>query len=211
MRLKKKIIGLLIILVLTFIYCVPVFASQANQLRIYLEKIGVPGTQTGNVIEYLQKVDITDAQYQSIMLKIDETAALVSGVQDITKLSAETEAKIQKNITDAFSILGLSSTFSAGADGNVTINIKDSNGITILTMDSKGADNFLTDFDITVLKEVVTASHELSKSEVFQPVSGSEMTKTATNYGNYILFGAGLILASGLWIVGVSIKKTQRC
>lgn len=208
MSLKKKIFSLITFLSLTLVFTMPVFASNADDLAAALKAIGVPNSQTGNILEYLQKVNITDQNYNDLLTKIDETTVLLNGSTDITSLDATTEAKVEKNIADASSILGLTASFSNNANGNVTLNLKDGSNTTIVSMDSQGADSFLTSFEPNKVKSVIAVSEQVSKS-TFQPTSGT-MVQTGTNYGNYFALGVILILISCLWIVAsVNNKKSK--
>ncbi|MBC8059386.1 MAG: hypothetical protein H7Y18_01840 [Clostridiaceae bacterium] len=212
MKLKKKILSLLTLFAFTFLFCLPVYATPVNDIKAYLENLGVPESQCGNIIEYLQKVNISDSNYQSILAKIDSTVLLLKGSKDITSLDITTETQIEKNMTEAFSILGLSATFSSGSDGNIIINVKDSSGTSMLSMDSQGTNDFLTNFDGNVLKTTITSARQFSNNAdkgKFDPVSGI-MKATATNNGNYILLGISLIIISSIWILRSAVTKRQK-
>lgn len=208
MKHSKKILSLLVFITLILSLCVPVMAAPVDELKAALTKIGVPQNQVANVVDYLQKVKITDSQYQSLMTKIDETSAILNGKTDITALSDADTLLFEGKIAEAAQLIGLKATFSNGQDGNIILDVKDSKNTIIFSMDSMAADNFLKSYSAAEVKSIITKAQEITKSTTFSPVNG-DMKQTGTNYGSMLVIGLTLVVTSFAWIT--INKRVQKC
>ena len=57
--------------------------AAATKLQEKLRALGVADTYIGATVEYLQRVQITDAQLQAVNAKIDEAKALIGNETDL--------------------------------------------------------------------------------------------------------------------------------
>ena len=210
MKLNKKIVCVFTFIFLVFTYCIPVFAAPVNDLKSSLINLGVPQDQVGNVIEYIEKTNISGDKFQAIQNDIDVTTASLKGTKDLTSLDDATATKVEQNITNGFKELGLTAAFTTSDQtGDVTLVVKETNGTVLLTMDSLATNNILTNFDASKITETLNLSKEANKAGTFQPTTGTEMRQTGTNYGNFIMIGIFMILISAIWI---SVdRKLEKC
>lgn len=132
---KKVLKVISMTLLMTFMLSKLSFATNltpAQQLQQRLINLGIPNTYIGNVIEYLQKIKITEDQFNSINAKIDEAVSLTNGVTDISIVDEEVKSKIKNLASESASILGLRLTFGKDSKGITTATLSDANGNNIL-------------------------------------------------------------------------------
>ena len=207
---KKVLKVISMTLLMTFMLSKLSFATNltpAQQLQQRLINLGVPNTYIGNVIEYLQKIKITEDQFNSINAKIDEAVSLTNGVTDISIVDEEVKSKIKNLASESASILGLRLTFGKDSKGITTATLSDANGNNILSLNTFNVIDLVQNIDINEIKEIVTIITEFSNNSEknkFDPISG-ELNKTGTNVGNVRATGFGLIALSG--VVFVTSKR----
>lgn len=203
----KKITPLFLALVFVFSSVLTVFANPVDDIKAALEKAGV--SQTSKLIEYLQKVKITDTQAKEAIAKIDHAKTVIGGTTDLTKLSAENKTLIKNDILAATKSIGITASFDKNAEGKTMVVISDMDNKVLTTIDSKSANAVITNFDATAieaLKNAITQSASFSNNPdkaKFSAVDGATMKHTATNFGNMMVAGSGLIAASlAIFVVG---------
>ena len=177
--------------------------AAAKKLQEKLRSLGVADTYIGATVEYLQKVKITDAQLQAVNAKIDEAKGLIGSETDLSKLDSATKDSIKGLAQEAGSTLGLKVSFGK----NNTATVTDVNGKTVLSLKSSDLSSVVKNFSVSDIVDVVKKAAEFSNSSdknKFTPVSGS-LNKTATNTGNVIVVGLGLVTLAGALFV--SSKK----
>ena len=199
-----KIFAMTLVMALTVTTMAFADNAAATKLQEKLRALGVADTYIGATVEYLQKVQITDDQLQAVNAKIDEAKALIGNETDLSKLDKETKESIKGLAQEAASTLGLKVSFGKNANGKTTATVTDANGKTILSLSSTDLSGVVKNFSVSDIVDVVKIAAEFSNSadkNKFTPVSGS-LNKTATNTGNVMAAGLGLIALAGALFVG---------
>ena len=210
---KRMVRTIALTLMTVLIISTSVFATgitPAQQLQQKLIQLGVPNTYIGNVVEYLQKIEITQEQADSILSKIDDAVILLDGKTDITTIDDVTKNAIKEMAVEAASVVGLRLTFGKDAKGVTTAILNDVNGKVILSLDTYNVIELLQDVDMTLIKEVFEVVVEFSNNpdkSKFDSISG-ELNNTGTNLGAVMVAGFGLIGLSGITFAGA--KKAFR-
>ena len=205
-KMKKAFKTLAMTLVMALTVTTMAFADSAaaTKLQEKLRALGVADTYIGATVEYLQKVQITDAQLQEVNAKIDAAKALIGNETNLSKLDSATKDSIKGLAQEAASTLGLKVSFGKNDKGTTTATITDANGKTILSLSSSDLSSVVKNFNVSDLVDVVKTAAEFSNSadkNKFTPVSGS-LNKTATNTGNVMAAGLGLVALAGALFVG---------
>lgn len=201
--LKTLVVSLAMVLTMT----VSVFANPANDLKNELLSLGIPSSYVGNIIEYLQKTTISEADYNKAMGYVNEAKAIIGNTKDLGKLSQKDKNILQSLASKAGNALGLKVNFGKNAQGQTTVVVTDSNGATILKMSTADVLELVTNFDISVVVEILESVVEFSNNPdkgEFTPVGG-ELTGTATTYPTLMLLGALMVVCAGF--VALKAKK----
>lgn len=201
--LKTLVVSLAMVLTMT----VSVFANPANDLKNELLSLGIPSSYVGNIIEYLQKTTISEADYNKAMGYVNEAKAIIGNTKDLGKLSQKDKNTLQSLASKAGNALGLKVNFGKNAQGKTTVVVTDSNGATILKMSTTDVLELVTNFDISVVVEILESVVEFSNNPdkgEFTPVGG-ELTGTATTYPALMLLGALMVVGAGF--VALKAKK----
>ena len=205
-KMKKvfKTLAMTLVMALTVTTMAFADSAAATKLQEKLRALGVADTYIGATVEYLQKVQITDAQLQEVNAKIDAAKALIGNETNLSKLDSATKDSIKGLAQEAASTLGLKVSFGKNDKGTTTATITDVNGKTILSLSSSDLSSVVKNFNVSDLVDVVKTAAEFSNSadkNKFTPVSGS-LNKTATNTGNVMAAGLGLVALAGVLFVG---------
>lgn len=175
-------------------------ATPAQQLQAKLTALGVPNTYIGNVVEHLQKIQITEAQSNNLLALVDEAAAVLGDSTNLRKLSDADKNVIMDLAKEAGSSIGLNTTFGKDAKGKTTFTLTDTNGKAILSLSTLDVEDIITNVNTNTIKdaliEVVEFSNNPEKGK-FDPISGS-LNNTGTNNGTIVLSGVGLMTLGGL-------------
>ena len=201
--LKTLVVSLAMVLTMT----VSVFANPANDLKNELLSLGIPSSYVGNIIEYLQKTTISEADYNKAMGYVNEAKAIIGNTKDLGKLSQKDKNTLQSSASKAGNALGLKVNFGKNAQGQTTVVVTDINGATILKMSTADVLELVTNFDISVVVEILESVVEFSNNPdkgEFTPVGG-ELTGTATTYPALMLLGALMVVGAGF--VALKAKK----
>jgi hypothetical protein len=200
MKLQKKLLSLVLTAGLVLTSTVTAFASPADDLQSALQNAGVPSSQLSKVVEYLQKVTITQAQADAAIAKVKDASTVANGATDLSKLSTTAKDQIKSDITAAATQLGLTADLSTkNSDGKTVVVIKDNSGTTLISVDSTTAKTAVTSFNPAALENVITAAKSFSndpEKAKFVAVDGGVMKKTATNYGNLMGLGGLMVVAA---------------
>ena len=199
-----KTLAMTLVMALTVTTMAFADSAAATKLQEKLRALGVADTYIGATVEYLQKVQITDAQLQEVNAKIDAAKALIGNETNLSKLDSATKDSIKGLAQEAASTLGLKVSFGKNDKGATTATITDANGKTILSLSSSDLSSVVKNFNVSDLVDVVKTAAEFSNSadkNKFTPVSGS-LNKTATNTGNVMAAGLGLVALAGALFVG---------
>ena len=196
-------------------------ADTVSELKQALISAGVPSSYVGNVVDYLQKVNITQAQANQIKGKINEAKSLIGGATDITKLDASVKTKVQSLVKQAASTIGLNANFGKDSNGKVTIVLTTPSGGTLAVLSSDTAGDIATNFDINTIidavDQAVDFSNDPNKNDLdgdgkpdnpnFKPEGGGGLNNTATPYGNLMLAGTTMMgMAGGLHVISKKRK-----
>lgn len=189
--------------------------NAVADLKQSLISAGVPSNYVGNIVDYLQKVNITQAQANQVKAKINEVKSLIGNQKDLTKLDSATKAKIQSLATEAGNIVGLNVKFGKNSNGATTVVVTTPSGGTLLQLSTTEAIGLVTNFNIDVITnaidEAVEFSNDSNKNETgkpnYTPEGGGSLNNTATPYGNIMVAGTTMMsMAGGLHVLSKKRK-----
>lgn len=196
---KKMFRSMILSMVLVLTLATSAFANPVNDIRNELLSIGVPTNYVANIVEYLQKTTITDAQYEKAMTYVNQAKAIIGNVSNLGQLSASQKNELQSLAVSAGKVLGLNVQFSKNSQGATVVSVTDSKGGTLLQLSTTQVMDLVTNFEmeviIDVLESIVEFSNNPEKGE-YSP-TGGELNQTATGYGNMMLLGAALVALAG--------------
>lgn len=196
---KKIFKSMVISMLLVFTLVTSAFASPINDIRNELISIGVPTNYVANIVEYLQKTNITDAQYNKVMKYMEDAKDIIGNVQNLASLSSADKARLQNLAVRAGNVLGVTVQFGKNSQGVTTLVVTDSNGGTLLQLSTLEVIDLAVNFDATVIVEAFESMAEFSNDPdkgKYDPVSG-ELNQTAAGYANIMAMGAGLVACAG--------------
>lgn len=203
----KKVLKVMLAMVLMLnIISVKAFAydiPSAEEIRQLLLEHGVPHTYVGNAIEYLQKIEVTEEQYNSILSKIDEAEAILGEISNIATAPDEIKSVIKDLVSEAAEVVGLQVVFGKDSTGVTTVDIIDSSGSSIAELNTFHVIDIVLNLDLNKITETVTDVVEYANGttkEEFDPIDG-DFNNTGNDYGKSILVGSGLIALSGVTFV----------
>lgn len=187
--------------------------NAVADLKQSLISAGVPSNYVGNIVDYLQTINITQAQANQIKAKINEVKSLIGDQTDLSKLDAATKSKIQSLATQAGKIVGLNVKFGKNSNGATTVVVTTPSGGTLLQLSTTEAIGLVTNFNIDVItnaiEEAVEFSNDSNKNDgetEYTPVGGGSLNNTATPYGNIMVAGATMMSMAG----GVHVLSKRR-
>ena len=185
-------------------------ATPAEEIKSELLSMGVPSSYVGSVVEYLQKIDITESQKNTVLGYINEAKALIGNTTDLGSLSADVKLKLKDLATKAGNTIGLTVKFGKDANGMTQMVVTDANGNTILCMTTADAMAIVKNFDADKITDLFVDMVNFSNSTAngngeFTPVGG-ELNSTATGYAGAMAMGLSLVAGAG-GVMHVSRKK----
>lgn len=199
-----KTISMTLLMVLTITTMAFADNQAAVKLQEKLRALGIADTYIGAAVEYLQKIEITDEQLETIDAKIEEAKGLIGNEKDLSKLDDSTKLAIQGVVQEAASTLGLKVSFGKNEMGVTTATITDLNNKPIMGVNTLDLFETVTNISFAEIIDVIQIAVEFSNSaenDKFKPISGT-LNKTATNYGNIMAIGLGLVVLSGTLFIG---------
>lgn len=203
---KKILKTLMVTLMISIMSSTAVLADSvksAEEIRQMLLGLGIPSTYVGNAIEYLQKTEISEAQYEVIKAKINEAEKILNGDTDISLIDSERKAVLQNLATEAASSVGLKVVFGKDSTGVTTVVLSDANNNIIVAIDTIQVIEIVQNLDLEEVHEMTKDLIEFannSEKDEFEPVDG-DFNYTGTNAGSEVLIGSGLIILSGVTFV----------
>ena len=204
----KKILKMMsIILIISLMSTTVVFAEKrqtAQLIQQELLRLGVPNTYVGNIIEYLQKIEISEEQYNRIKDKIDEAKIILNGESDVSKFDEDARSKLKNLASEAASIIGVRVVFGKDSKGVTTVNLLDANNASIVSLDTFNIIYIIENFELNEVNEIIINMIEFANNpekNEFQPIEG-EFNNTGINVGYKMALGFGLIMLSGITFVG---------
>lgn len=196
---KKMFKSMILSMALVLTLATSAFANPVDDIRSELLAMGVPKNYVANVVEYLQKTTISDAQYKEAMAYVNKAKAIIGDVKDLSQLSASQKNELQSAAVSAGKVLGLNVAFSKNSQGVTVLSVTDSKGGTLLQLSTTQVMDLVTNFEIedvvALLESVVEFSNNPNKGE-FNP-TGGQLNQTATSYGNVMFLGAALVALAG--------------
>lgn len=128
----KKILYVLALALVFLGTSTSVSAASESDIIATLNDAGVPAVYVTQAENYLRANDVTDAEADQIISRINNAAAIANGVTDLSQLSQEQLQAILAEATAAASVLGLTLSFE---DGVVTFFDADNSVVAQLSMD----------------------------------------------------------------------------
>ncbi|MDN5372951.1 MAG: hypothetical protein PWR19_1997 [Carnobacterium sp.] len=110
----KKILTVLALAFFFFGTSTSVSAASENDIITALNDAGVPAVYVTQAENYLKAHDVTDAEADQIIVRIQNAAAIAGGVTDLSKLTQDQLQAILAEATAAASILGLTLSLEDG-------------------------------------------------------------------------------------------------
>ena len=89
MNKRMKIVLSTALLTLTMSTTHLAYKSPVNDLKQALIEMGIPNNYIGNIVDYLQKIKVTDKQADQIMSKVKEAKSLIGNTRDLSSLSGD--------------------------------------------------------------------------------------------------------------------------
>lgn len=196
---KKIFKSMILSMVLVLTLATNTFANPVNDIRNDLLSLGVPKNYVANIVEYLQKTTITDAQYEKAMTYVNKAKSIIGNESDLSKLSTSQKNELQSLAVSAGKVLGLNVQFSKNSQGVTVVVVTDSKGGTLLQLSTTQVLDLVTNFEMEVIIDVLESIVEFSNNPdkgKYNP-TGGELNQTATGYGNMMLLGAALVALAG--------------
>jgi len=223
---NKKIKTLLAASVLTVAMGTTALADNTavTELKQAMISMGVPSNYIGNVVEYLQRVNITNAQKNQAMGYIQQAKNLIGDTKDISKLPASVKSNIQSLAVQAGNVLGMNVNFGKNSNGKTTVVVTTSNGGTLLQLSTTDVIGSVENFDINkiinFIEEAVEFSNDPNKNNTggnsgstggnsgsgYVPEGGGTLNGTATPYGNIMMAGTTMMTMAG----GIHVLSKKR-
>lgn len=199
---KKLFTSLVLSLCLVFSISTVTFAAgttTAKDLQSKLQEIGVSSAYVGNIVEYLQKIEISEAQANELLVKVDEALAIIGDATNLALLSNEDKSSLKDISIEAGRILGLNVAFGKDSKGQTTVLVTDKNGNVVIEANTELVMNMVTNFKastiVLVIKSAIDFSNNPEKGK-FDPISG-ELNNTGTNNKAVMMTGLGIMTLGG--------------
>ena len=201
MKQKKNFIITLLVAVLMFAFTITASASVIDDLTKALNDAGI--SDTGLIVEHLQKVQINADTEAKIKANIDVVQNKLNGVTDISTVSNTDVATIANAMMDSAKLLEMDLKFVDKDNNQISLTNAITNGLQIQLTDANGnvlaAVDPKTD-DLNNLSSVASALKVAAeKAQVvsttnFIAESGAKLPDTSTTYGNIAVVGALFLL-----------------
>lgn len=201
MKQKKSFIITLLVAVLMFAFTITASASVIDDLTKALNDAGI--SDTGLIVEHLQKVQINADTEAKIKANIDVVQNKLNGVTDISTVSNTDVATIANAMMDSTKLLEMDLKFVDKDNNQISLTNAITNGLQIQLTDANGnvlaAVDPKTD-DLNNLSSVASALKVAAeKAQVvseanFIAESGAKLPDTSTPYGNIAVVGALFLL-----------------
>ena len=204
-KLKKIILSLV---AMTFLMSTTVFAATAEEslasVKAKLTEAGLSATYVDQVSTYLTQNTITDAQANAIIANINEVKAMVGTKTEASQFTREEKEAVYGKVQTAASSVGLA-VIKSGENVKV---INASTGAEVAVTKITDAATVAKNLDTTKITEAVTLAKEYSELVTGSTTTqATAMKKTATNNGNVLALGLGVLALAGSVFV-VSKKVT---
>ena len=177
----------------------------------------------GNLYDYLQSIEITDSEYNSIISNAEKAKAVI-GNKAPADLNNEAKAEISRLLLDSAQKAHLQVAFVDGSGkaidltnidlskaSAIKLQIKDTAGNVLAVVDPKQSDLAPAAISQKVesLKVAVEAKKELDKAGKYVPMPSNELPNTATELPMGILVGSLLVVLGGIALIP-SVRAVRR-
>ncbi len=201
MKQKKNFIITLLAAVLMFAFTITASASTIDDLTKALNNAGI--SDTGLIVEHLQKVQINSTTEAKIKANIDMVQSKLNGVTDISTVSNADITAIANAIMDSAKLLEMDLKFVDNNNNKISLTNAITNGLKIQLTDANG--NVLAIIDpksedlnnISLVADALKAAAEkaqMASTTGFIAESGAKLPDTSTPYGNIAVVGALFLL-----------------
>ena len=191
-NLKKIIVSLV---AMTFLMSVTVFA--ATSVKEQFVAAGVPEAYAQQLADYVSANKISTEKVDTAMANVEAIKAKVGTATKVSDLDATVLAEVKELARDAGNDLGIEAKLDS-ATGKVSIK---ASGLEVVIEEDSAID-MVKAIDVVKAKAAIEAGQELVGTEA----TGGEMAKTASNVGNVLVLGLGLVAVAGTLFM-VSKKK----
>lgn len=178
-------------------------AATGSDITTALKEAGF-GDYAVIASDYLQNHKITSDQGDKIIAYIKEAKSLLNG-KTFSASDVDTKAKLKDKAKECAAVLGLTVSVENG-----TVSVLDASGKALVKLTGDEIADVVSklNFDkLAAAVDTVVAFHK-SGDKKFEATGGT-MQKTATNFGNSIVLGAGLIALAGVSFFGLKKKSVE--
>jgi len=201
MKQKKNFIITFLVTVLMFAFTITASASVIDDLTKALNNAGI--SDTGLIIEHLQKVQINADTESKIKANIDNVQSKLNGVTDISTVSNADVTAIANAMMDSAKLLEMDLKFVDKDNNEISltnvitngleIQLTDSNGNVLAAVDPKNGDlNNIS--SVAAALKVAAEKAQVASGTNFIAESGAKLPDTSTPYGNIAVVGALFLL-----------------
>lgn len=201
MKQKKNLIITFLVSVLMFAFTITASASVIDDLTKALNNAGI--SDTGLIVEHLQKVQISAETEAKIKANIDNVQSKLNGVTDISTVSNADVTAIANAMMDSAKLLEMDLKFvdkdnteislTNAITNGLKIQLTDSNGNVLAAIDPKSSDLNNISSVASALK-VAAEKAQVASTTNFIAESGAKLPNTSTPYGNIAVVGALFLL-----------------
>lgn len=201
MKLKKSFLAAILSVMLLLGTAMTASAALVDDLTAALNAAGI--TQTGAIVDYLQKVNITQANADAVKANVTTVKNIIGSNTAASALTADQKTQIAALMTDSAKILQMKVQFvgTNGAAINLATYVSGS-GIKMQILNASGTVLATATPSSTNLQSLiplatslqVAADKATAYSATYAAQRGGLLPKTATSYGNFALLGVALIL-----------------
>ena len=199
MHKKIKVVISLVAIMLAIGTTTLSYASPVNDLKQALITAGVPDNYIGNAVEYLQKINLTQAKVNAVKAKINKASSLTGGVKDLSTLDKSVKSQIKNLVIEAAKILGLTANFGKDVNGKTTVSFLTPSGSILGQLTTTNAKNLKSASLINVLnialtlKESDNSNNKQNDTPVYKPIGNNTLNNTSTNYQAMMIYGTTMM------------------
>ncbi|MDY4077620.1 MAG: hypothetical protein SOY42_02340 [Clostridium sp.] len=178
-------------------------AATGSDITTALKEAGF-GDYATIASDYLQNHEITSEQGDKIIAYIKEAKSLLNG-KTFSASDVDTKAKLKDKAKECAAVIGLTISVNNG-----TVSVLDASGKALVKLTGDEIADVVSKLNFDKLAKAVDTVVAFHKSgdKKFE-ANGGTMKKTATNFGNSIVLGAGLIALAGVSFFGLKKKAVE--
>lgn len=162
MNKKVKIVLSTALLTLTMSTTALAYKSPVDDLKQALIEMGIPNSYIGNVVDYLQKIKVTDNQMNQIMGKLEEAKELIGDTKSLDLLDSSVKSQLQNLAVQAGNVVGLNVKFGKDSNGATSMVVTTPSGGSLIQLTTVEIIDLVTDFDMDIIVEAIEEAVEFS-------------------------------------------------